>query len=126
MKLYIECFYEDGSQILGNGDGQAVMWNVRDYKRTNAYKWIKRVVAEKLRKTIFAKVVTESGRVLETIKPASFTIPLTRHCFYHQKHVPVSQEFGKMTSVQSLSKGDSHGQGTTEGNSSDHLATVGS
>ena len=40
---YIECFRADGSEILGNLDGQAVLRTV-NYKRTNAYKALSKIV----------------------------------------------------------------------------------
>lgn len=43
MRYYIECFYVDGTQILGNLDGQTSM-DCRDFRRTNAFKRVKRIV----------------------------------------------------------------------------------
>jgi hypothetical protein len=71
MKLYIECFRADGSQILGNLDGQAVLHAV-NYKRTNAYKLLAKIVGNPKwmnGKVAFAQVVTPGGTVLETITP---------------------------------------------------------
>lgn len=64
MKVYIECFYADTTPILGTGDGQAVI-HAKDYKRTNAYKRIRNVVGNG--RVASAKIVTESGKILETI-----------------------------------------------------------
>ena len=71
MKVYIECYHADGSQILGNLDGQAVI-TAKNYKRTKAYKHLAKVVGNPKwmnAKVAFAKVVAESGRVLETVYP---------------------------------------------------------
>ncbi len=79
MKTYIECYYEDGKQILGNGDGQAVI-TAKLYRRTNSYKRIVDIVKNGQkwrnpdgttfmnRKVAFAKIVTETGTILETIR----------------------------------------------------------
>ena len=67
MRLYIECFYADGSQILGNGEGQASLGEITDYKKTDAYKLIKRIVGKPGWKVVTAKVVDQNGKVLETI-----------------------------------------------------------
>jgi hypothetical protein len=69
MKLFIECFRADGSQILGNLDGQAVIHTV-NYRRTTAYKRIKQIVKNSNHmggKVHSAKIVTEQGTVLETV-----------------------------------------------------------
>ena len=75
MKLYIECFRADGSQILGNLDGQAVIWvsqyRPAYYKRTNAYKNIKDIVGNPKwmdGKVHEARIIDENGKVVETIK----------------------------------------------------------
>ncbi len=71
MKYYIECFYADGGQILGNLDGQAVM-NCTRYQSTKAYKRIKSIVGNPKHMggmVASARVVTELGHVMETIKP---------------------------------------------------------
>ena len=72
MKLYIECFHADGSQILGNCDGQAVI-HAQNYRRTNAYKNLAKIVGNPKwmkGKVAFARVVTPDGRILETVLPA--------------------------------------------------------
>lgn len=72
MKLYIECYYADGSQILGNLDGQAVLRR-RNYKSEAAYQNLAGIVGNPNwmnGKVAFAKIVTEDGRVLETIHAA--------------------------------------------------------
>ena len=68
---YIECYRADGSQILGNLDGQAVLRTV-NYKRTNAYKALSKIVGNPKwmnGKVAFARVVTSSGTILETVRP---------------------------------------------------------
>lgn len=68
MKYYVEAFYSDGGQILGNCDGQAVL-RCRNYQRTKYYKYLKSRVAQgfKPKRVSYYRVVTEGGRVLETI-----------------------------------------------------------
>ena len=71
MKVYIECYYLDGTPILGNLDGQAVIHAVY-YRRTNAYKRACNIVGNPKHmsgKVGFARVVTSNGQILETIKP---------------------------------------------------------
>jgi hypothetical protein len=69
-RLYIKCFYADGSQILGNMDGQAVI-TARNYKRTFAYKRLKQQIVKNPAwmngRVDHAKVVTTTGKVLETV-----------------------------------------------------------
>lgn len=43
MKVCIECYRKDGSQILGNLDGQCVI-DAKDYKRTLKYKKAKGLI----------------------------------------------------------------------------------
>jgi hypothetical protein len=69
MKVYIECYRADGSQILGNLDGQAVL-HARNYKRTSAYKRLAKIVKNPKwmnGKVDHAKIVTPLGTVLETV-----------------------------------------------------------
>ncbi len=61
MKVYIEAFRADGSQILGNLDGQAAIV-ARDYKQTHAYKYAKLGLIKRVAKY---RVIDTSGRVLE-------------------------------------------------------------
>ena len=71
MKYYIECYYQDGKPILGNLDGQAVM-NCKNYKRTNAYKRIHKIVGNLNHmngKVAFARIISEDFTILETITP---------------------------------------------------------
>jgi hypothetical protein len=70
VKYYIECFYKDGTQILGNLDGQAVLC-CKQYKRTLAYKRLAKIVKNPNwmnGKVNEARVVTEDGKVLEVIR----------------------------------------------------------
>ena len=72
MVLYIECFYADGSQILGNLDGQAVMHtSPQTYRRTEAYKRLSKIVKNPkwmCGKVDHAKIITPDGVVLEVVK----------------------------------------------------------
>jgi hypothetical protein len=76
MKYYVEAYRSDGSQVLGNLDGQAVI-RARDYKRTNIYKRLKSEPKSKL--SLGGKVVRydivranpmdpNSRNVVETIR----------------------------------------------------------
>jgi hypothetical protein len=70
MRYYIECYHKDGTQRLGNLDGQASL-NVINYKRTNAYKRILTIVKNPNHMNGIvdrAHIVNERGRVLEVIK----------------------------------------------------------
>ncbi len=67
MKYYIECFRADGSQILGNLDGQAVI-RCQNYRRTAAYKRLGSIVRNPKwmgGKVNEARIVKEDGTVLE-------------------------------------------------------------
>ena len=69
MKYYIECFRPDGSQILGNLDGQAVL-HCQNFRRTNAYKRLAGIVGNPKwmnGKVAGARVVTPNGIVLDKI-----------------------------------------------------------
>jgi hypothetical protein len=65
MKVYVEAFYPDGSQILGNLDGQAVI-RAKNYRRTQAYKRLRSILYNSTRVASF-RIVAEDGRVLETV-----------------------------------------------------------
>lgn len=77
MKLYIECYYADGSQILGNMDGQAVLnvKRIQSYKRCKAYKFARQLVSQydpnsdrlNCRKVAKIKVVTETRKELASV-----------------------------------------------------------
>ncbi len=68
MKYYIEAFYADGSPILGNLDGQAVI-HAKRYRQTLAYKnVIAAAYTGRHPKVAYWRVVTESGRVVDTIR----------------------------------------------------------
>lgn len=69
MKLYIECFLADGTQILGNLDGQAVL-DCRNYERTSAYRRLRQIVKNPKwmgGKVDHAKIVEPSGKILEVV-----------------------------------------------------------
>lgn len=69
MRIYIEAYYADGSQILGNCDGQACI-TAKRYKRTNAYKRAYSIVYERKTRVSFMRVVDERGLLLEQIGPS--------------------------------------------------------
>lgn len=69
MKVYIQCFYADGKQILGNLDGQGII-TAKYYRRTLKYKNLQNIVRNPKwmgGKVAEARIVTESGVLLEVI-----------------------------------------------------------
>ena len=69
-KLYIEAYYENGGQKLGNLDGQGVL-RAKFYKRTKHYKAL-RTFPTLNNCTAFYKIVTEDGRLVEIVKNRTF------------------------------------------------------
>jgi hypothetical protein len=67
-KYYVEAYYEDGGQILGNCDGQAVL-RCRNFRRTKYYKYLRDKVSRgaQPKRVSYYKIVAENGNVLETI-----------------------------------------------------------
>ena len=65
IKVYIEAYDKNQSQILGNMDGQGVI-RAKMYKRTNHYKGLS---SHKTLDNIvsFYRVVNENGDTLETV-----------------------------------------------------------
>jgi len=72
MKYYIEAYYADGSQILGNMDGQGVL-HCRQYRRTDHYKFLKNGL-RKCPVVAYWKIVTDSGRELEILNNKNFVL----------------------------------------------------
>lgn len=67
MKFYVEAYYEDGSPVLGNCDGQAVL-KCRNPRRTKHYRHIKDVIANgKSPRVSYYKIIDEHGRLFETL-----------------------------------------------------------
>lgn len=69
MRLYVEAYWPDDSQMLGNCDGQTVITAVQ-YKRTQYYKQLRGAGLAgwpKWSRPKFWRIVTESGQILETI-----------------------------------------------------------
>ncbi len=67
MKYYVEAYYEDGGQILGNLDGQAVL-RCRNPRRTKHYRHLQDVIAQgKHPKVSYYRIVDEHNRLFETI-----------------------------------------------------------
>lgn len=67
MKHYIETYDRTGAQILGNGDGQAVI-SAKNYKATAAYNRVRYGDVRKFttrRETLFFRVVNERGQTVE-------------------------------------------------------------
>ena len=46
--IIIEAYDAKGQQILGNGDGQALLRGYKDFRRTKAYRLLKSLSKEKL------------------------------------------------------------------------------
>lgn len=63
MKVYVEALWPDGTQMLGNGDGQGPI-DARDYRRTLAYKNVRSGSVS--RRPATYRIVTPDNRVLET------------------------------------------------------------
>ncbi len=69
MKVYVEAFYSDATQMLGNGDGQGPI-TAANYQRTTHYKNVRAGKVSKRPKSY--RVVTEDNRVLETFDNPSY------------------------------------------------------
>lgn len=69
MKVYIEAFWPDATQMLGNGDGQGPI-TAANYKRTQHYKLARAGKISKRPKSY--RVVTPAGAVLETFDNPSY------------------------------------------------------
>ena len=71
MLYYIECFYADGTQILGNGCGQATM-RCKNFRHTRAYRDMCAVMAKKrvwpYEHVASARVVDETGKTYKTLE----------------------------------------------------------
>ena len=71
-KVWIELHSEKNGQILGNLEGQGLIDWAKQYKRTQYYKSLPKTLekAKEFRKdnTLFYKVVSECGNLLEIIK----------------------------------------------------------
>ncbi len=65
-KFYIEAYYPDGTQILGNLDGQTVI-HASDYRRTNHYKNLKGKLSAgiKFTRAKFFRVVDARNHIIE-------------------------------------------------------------
>ena len=67
MKYYVEAYYEDGSAILGNCDGQTVL-RCRNPRRTKHYRHLRDAIAKRHHpKVAYYKIVNEHGHLFETI-----------------------------------------------------------
>lgn len=72
--VYVEAFYADGSQILGNGEGQGPI-KAKLYRRTDFYYRMKyQGIGQRVHHWL---VKDEGGRVLETIENPSYRAPVT-------------------------------------------------
>lgn len=65
-KFYVEAYYADGTPILGNLDGQGIIY-AKSYKRTLHYK---ELVNRKFRESVaYHQIIcANTQRVVETIK----------------------------------------------------------
>lgn len=68
MRYYVEAYYEDGREILGNMDGQASI-KCRNIRRTKHYRHLRDVIASSNRhpKVAYYKIVDANGHILETL-----------------------------------------------------------
>lgn len=97
MDNYIECYHANGSQILGNLDGQAVV--TANYKLCKAYKRLKNIIGNPKwmdAKVAFAKIVTKDNKVIETITTKHFVFPTTKLTFIdgQWKNLPFNHQSG--------------------------------
>lgn len=69
MKVWIEAFHPDATQILGNGDGQGPI-TAANYKRTQHYKNVR--AGKVSRRPAMYRVVTDNGEVLEMFVNPSY------------------------------------------------------
>ena len=67
MKHYVEAYYADGSIILGNCNGQGIIY-AKNYKRTDHYKSLKLFNHSKVH---HYKILTPYYVVVETIERTS-------------------------------------------------------
>ena len=67
MKFYIEAYYLDGSPILGNGDGQAVL-RCANYRRTKAFADLISPMRPRYPRVAYWQIVTKHGTVVDTIR----------------------------------------------------------
>ena len=67
MKYYVEAYYEDGSEILGNCDGQTVL-RCRNPRRTKHYRHLRDAIAiNRHPRVAYYKIVDQFGRLFETL-----------------------------------------------------------
>lgn len=66
--VYIECFYPDGRQILGNGEGQGQI-KAAHWTKTKQYQAIRLRILGNHRPGMFARIVSPEGEILEEIRP---------------------------------------------------------
>lgn len=64
-KLYIEAYYSNGGQKLGNLDGQGIL-RAKLYKRTKHYKMLSTFPTIN-NSVAYYKIVTEDGRCIEVV-----------------------------------------------------------
>lgn len=69
MKVWIEAFWSDATQMLGNGDGQGPI-TAANYKRTQHYKNVR--AGEVSKRPAMYRVVTDDGKVLELFDNPSY------------------------------------------------------
>lgn len=67
MTYYVEAYYEDGSPVLGNCDGQGVI-RCRNIRRTKHYRHLRKAKAEgRHPRVAYYQIVDDHGRIFETI-----------------------------------------------------------
>ena len=70
MRTYIQAYRQDGSQILGNLDGQDSL-DARDYRRTTRYRALHGGTFHRCPRVAYWRVVRDD-KVLETIPNPSY------------------------------------------------------
>lgn len=91
--FYIEAYRVDGSQVLGNLDGQACL-RVKKYQRTNHYFNLKHGIIKVMKDIHHWKVVDASGKVLETFNNPNFKPEVTPAQKQRRKEVRIAKHEG--------------------------------
>jgi hypothetical protein len=74
VKVYLECWYNEHAQILGNLNGQRV-WEGKNYKRTFWYHDLKTgYYGANFRRVKFFRITNEKGDILEIFENHHFSV----------------------------------------------------
>lgn len=88
--FYIEAYRADGSQVLGNLDGQACL-RVKKYQRTKHYFNLKHGIIKVMKDIHHWKVVDVSGNVVETFNNPNFKPELSPVQKQRRKEVHIAK-----------------------------------